>query len=296
MNLKTKSQVLDIFLVSSVVSFVMTLAISFIFSFILASTATASPSLMLFPTRVVFEKNKRAFQVDLTNTGVSPGTYRITLENKRMTEDGQFVSIDVPLPGELSAEKIIQYSPRQVVLAPGAGQTVRIVLRKPADLPVGEYRSHLVFRRLPDASVTGTGVTSPRGNEVGVTITPLIGASIPIIIQNGATAATVKLANLKYIKPTPNEGGFVEFRLIREGNRSAYGDLTVIYVPKSEPEKEIANVKGIAVYSPYPSRMAKVTIQNEGQSALGAGKLKIRYTESKSAGGKLISESSIDLP
>ena len=279
MNLKTNFRILDVFLVS-----------------LLASTAIASPSLMLFPTRVIFEKNKRAVQVDLTNTGVSPGTYRITLENKRMTEAGQFVSIDVPQPGELSADKIIQYSPRQVVLAPGAGQTIRIVLRKPADLPVGEYRSHLVFRRIRDAAAASGSVAPSQGNEMGVTLTPLIGASIPIIIQNGATTSSVKLANLKYIQSTSKESGFVEFRLEREGNRSAYGNLTVIYAPKNGIEKELAIVKGIAVYSPYPSRMAKITIQNEGQSALRKGRLTIRYTEPKTAGGKILSENSIELP
>lgn len=296
MKLQTKAPVVNVFLVLSRVLFVMSFLMCFVFSTIAAATAIASPSLMLFPTRVVFEKNKRAFQVDLTNTGTAPGTYRITLENKRMTEAGQFVPIDSLLPGELPADKIIQYSPRQVVLAPGAGQTIRLILRKPADLPVGEYRSHLVFTRLPDTATTGVDALAPKKNEFGVTITALIGVSIPIIIQNGTTEATVKLTNLKYFKATPKETAQVEFRIEREGNRSAYGDLTVLYRLKNGSDKELANIKGIAIYSPYPSRIAKITIQNESNISLTTGKLIIRYTEPQGTGGKLLSESSIDLP
>ncbi len=276
-------------------SFLMGRTTLFIFLFLFLSVGMASPSLMLFPTRVVFEKNKRAIQVDLTNTGTSPGTYRITLENKRMTEGGQFITVDSPIPGELSADKLIQFSPRQIVLAPGAGQTIRIVLRKPAELPIGEYRSHLVFRRLPDATTNGDSNTVAK-NEMGITLTPLIGASIPIVIQNGATEATVKLSEIKYIKSKAKEAAAVEFRIGREGNRSAYGDLTVFHSPKNGAEKEVAVVKGIAIYSPYPSRKAKVELPIDGSVVLTTGKLTVRYTEPKSAGGELISENSIDLP
>ena len=256
---------------------------------VISQTGFAAPNLMLFPTRIVFDKNKRSQQLDITNTGADPGTYRITLEDKRMTEDGRFIPIDKFLPGELSAEKIIQYSPRQVELVPGSGQTIRIVLRKPADLPVGEYRSHLLFTRLPDANLKN-------GDTSGVIVTPLIGASIPIIIENGATTAEVKLTQLKYLKAKPNEPAILELHIERSGNRSVYGDIIVNYVAKGDSEKVLANVKGLAVYAPYASRIAKIALQSEGNKTFSAGKLTVKYTEPKETGGKLLSEASIEIP
>jgi hypothetical protein len=262
----------------------------------ISMTAICAPNLMLFPVRVVFDKNKRAHQIDLTNTGDEPGTYRITLENKRMTEEGKFIPADKLIAGELPADKIIQFSPRQVVLAPGAGQTIRLVLRKPADLAVGEYRSHLVFSRIPDITSTSPAKNALKKNEVGITLTAMIGASIPVIVENGATTATAHLTHLKLIKATAKETARVDFHIEREGNRSLYGDLTVYWVAKGGTEKEVAASKGISIYSPYPSRNASISLQNENKLSLTNGKLIVRYNETRDAGGQLLAEASVEIP
>ena len=259
-------------------------------TFCTATLTLAAPNLMLFPTRIVFDKNKRAYQVDLTNTGSETGIYRISLENKRMTDIGKFISVSQLSPGELSAENIIQFSPRQVELAPGAGQTIRIILRKPADLPIGEYRSHLVFTRIPDPSA------KPVANGSVAILTPMIGASIPIIVNNGATTSEVKLTDLKYLKAKQNETAVLEFNIERKGARSVYGDLIVNYKAKGEQEKEIAYVKGIAVYSPNSLRIVKVSLQSENNKQLTPGKLTLKYAESRESGGKVLGEANIEIP
>ena len=93
--------------------------------------------LMLYPTRIVFAGNQRAAQLELINNGSERATYRISLVNRRMSETGAFTEIDTPLPGEQFAEDLLRYSPRQVTLEPGTGQAVRIMVRKPANLPTG---------------------------------------------------------------------------------------------------------------------------------------------------------------
>ena len=268
----------------------------FLTTVLFSSAVFSAPNLMLFPVRVVFDKNKRAHQIDLTNTGDEPGTYRITLENKRMTEEGKFIPADKLLPGELPADKIIQFSPRQVVLAPGAGQTIRLVLRKPGDLAIGEYRSHLVFSRIPDLASGTAAKNQLKKNEVGITLTAMIGASIPVIVENGATTVTTHLTHLKFTKATEKESARVNFQIDREGNRSAYGDLTVFWLPKGGTEKELAASKGISIYSPYPSRNAVISLQNENKISLVNGKLIIRYNETRDAGGQLLAEASVEVP
>ena len=118
----------------------------------------AGAELSLFPTRIVLEKNQRSAQVELLNRGTAPETYRISVVNRRMTVDGDIVLADNAEPDERFAEAMVRYSPRQVTLQPGQSQTVRVLLRKPAELAAGEYRSHLQFDRVEAQPLGITGV------------------------------------------------------------------------------------------------------------------------------------------
>src|SRR5690606_15907462 len=155
--------------------------------------------LMLYPTRIVLEQDRRAAQVELINNGDESATYRIRLVNRRMSESGEMLEIDTPQPGERFADSLLRYSPRQVTLPPGASQTIRMMADLPEQLATGEYRSHLQFDRLPPpsgASSIETALTLG-DRQIGVRLTPLIGASIPVIVRHGETSATVKLSALK---------------------------------------------------------------------------------------------------
>jgi P pilus assembly chaperone PapD len=104
---------------------------------LLAVILPAHADLMLYPTRIVFEKNQRAAQIELINNGSKAATYRISLVNRRMTEDGRFEAAEAAAPGERFADDMLRFSPRQVRLEPGTTQTVRVMLRKPAELADG---------------------------------------------------------------------------------------------------------------------------------------------------------------
>ncbi|KPJ91128.1 MAG: hypothetical protein AMJ55_12370 [Gammaproteobacteria bacterium SG8_15] len=65
----------------------------------------------------MFEARDRTAQVTVVNSGDETGTYRIELVNKRMTDAGTFENIEEPGEGDLFADKMLRYSPRQVVLA-----------------------------------------------------------------------------------------------------------------------------------------------------------------------------------
>src|SRR5690606_39210727 len=113
-------------------------------------------------------------------SGIESTTYRLALVNRRMSETGGFTDIDQPLPGEQFADEMLRFSPRQVTLAPGASQTVRIMVRKPSNLAEGEYRSHLLFSQQPQATGSNSIETRKDAKKIGVVITALIGASIPV--------------------------------------------------------------------------------------------------------------------
>lgn len=258
---------------------------------------SAQAELMLHPTRVVFDKSDRAAQVELINNSKDEATYRITLVNRRMTEDGQFVAATPAQPGELFADPMLRYSPRQVTLAPGTAQTVRLMLRKPAVLADGEYRSHLHFEKLPDAKgSTSIEAQGKAGTDIGVTLNALVGASMPVIVRHGATSATVALSNLALHKPAAGAAPTLSLQFDRSGNASVYGDLQVTFTPQGGAPKVLASAGGIAVYSPNPLRRASIPLQVPAGLALARGTLDVVYRQRADAGGALLAKAALPLP
>ncbi|MDB5868998.1 MAG: hypothetical protein JWP96_1330 [Polaromonas sp.] len=258
----------------------------------------ALADLSLFPTRVVLEKNQRAAQVELMNNGTAPETYRINLVNRRMGESGEFIAVEVPGPGELFADPLLRYSPRQVTVQPGSSQTVRILLRKPADLAPGEYRSHLQFDRVADAAGASSVEQAGKSGDkaIGVVITALVGASIPVIVRHGDTQASATLSELALEPATGNSSPALSFQINRSGNRSVYGDLSVTFTPKGGKPVELAKAGALAVYAPNALRRARMPLQVPPGTTLAAGTLDLSYRERAEAGGKIMAEASLALP
>lgn len=266
---------------------------------VLIAAPHAFADLMLTPTRIILEKNQRSAQLDLINNGQETATYRINLVNRRMSETGEFSAIDSPRPGEQFADELVRYSPRQVVLAPGRGQTVRILLRKPADLPAGEYRSHLQFDRVPET--TGTSSINAQGpalgpGEVGVQLTALIGVSIPVIVRHGETSATVTLSGLELPNPPAGQPATLAVVLQRSGNRSVYGDLVATFTPQGGAPQEVGKAGGVAVYTPNALRRMRLELKPPAGLALARGTLRVAFRERPDAGGKLLAEAALELP
>ena len=256
----------------------------------------ALADLALFPTRIVLENNQRAAQVELMNSGTAPETYRINLVNRSMGEAGEFLPLDAPGPGDLFADPLLRYSPRQVTVQPGSSQTVRILVRKPAKLAAGEYRSHLQFDRVAD-SVGATSIEQAGqsdGKSIGVVITALVGASIPVIVRHGETQMSVTLSELALLPAVGDAGPALSFQINRSGNRSVYGDLSVRFMPQGGAPVELAKAGALAVYVPNPLRRARMQLL--AGTALAGGSLSLQYRERAEAGGKLLAEASLPLP
>lgn len=262
----------------------------------LALPGTALADLLVYPTRLVFQGNERAAQLDLNNSGPEPATYRITLVNRRMTETGGFVDVVSPEPGEMFAGDMVRFSPRQVMLAPGATQTVRVSVRKPAELPDGEYRSHLNFERVPESRGSSSVDAPGRPGELGVQLRMLVGVTIPVIVRHGATSATVSLSGLQVHKPTADGPATLAFVLQRSGNRSVYGDLGATFTPAGGTEQQVGKAAGVAVYTPNALRRGRLELQPPPGLALARGTLRLTYRDRPEAGGKLLAEAVLQVP
>ena len=264
-------------------------------SLLLLLGAPAHAELMLHPTRLVFDKNTRTAQIELINNGTKPASYRITLVNRRMTEAGQFEPADSAQDGERFADSMLRYSPRQITLQPGTAQTVRVMLRKPAELAEGEYRSHLLFDKLPEVEGNASIENRSDGKQIGVMMNALVGASVPVIVRHGNVAATVNLAGLAIQKDAARRP-LLALRFEREGDSSVYGDVSVTFTPRGGKALTLAQVGGIAVYTPNRVRQAALPLQLPSGVALSGGTLEVAYRDRLDAGGKLLAQASLSLP
>lgn len=258
----------------------------------------ALADLSLYPTRLVIEKSQRATQVELMNTGTEPVSYRINLVNRRMGENGDITAAESPMPGEQFADNLLRFSPRQVTIMPGSSQTVRILVRKPAELAAGEYRSHLQVDRVADASGASSieSLNQSDAKEIGIVIKALLGASIPVIVRHGETQAAVTLSGLALVPGETQDGPVLTLDMRRKGNRSAYGDLAVTFTPQGAKPIDLAKAGGVAVYVPNELRRARMPLSLPAGMRLANGLLNLTYRERADAGGKLIAEASLTLP
>jgi P pilus assembly chaperone PapD len=256
----------------------------------------AMANLMLHPTRLVFDKNQRAAQVELINNSAESATYRISLVNRRMSETGEFTAVDTPQGGEQFADPMLRYSPRQITLAPGTAQTVRVMVRKPAELAAGEYRSHLHFEKLPNAEGSTSIESAGTGErQIGVMLNVLIGASIPVIVRHGDVGAAVTMSALA-LHDAAGAPPQLALQLERSGTSSVYGDLAVTFTPRGGVPVALASAGGVAVYTPNPLRRAALPLALPKGVTLARGELRVSYRERPDAGGKLLAEASLVLP
>ena len=248
-----------------------------------ASIAPAAGDLLVAPTRVVLD-GSRGTEVILNNIGSEPATYRISLELRRMMADGTLADID-----QANADKheqttlaMISYAPRRVVLPPNQPQSIRIGVRTPEGLPDGEYRAHMLFRAIPDATPAAPDSTPRQG--VSIALTPIYGVTIPIIVRQGNLTATAALSDPKIVR----DGNGPAFRvtLARQGTRSVYGRIRVT---KPGVDKPLIEARGVAVYAELASRDVTLPVEPAVAAQL-VGSVKIEYLEDQDAGGGMIAQ------
>jgi hypothetical protein len=261
-------------------------------SLALAVTVAAFPKparadLLLVPQRIVFEEQDRAATLTLVNNGNETETYRISWKQLRQLPDGQYAEITTPGPGELFADEMIRYSPRQVTLEPGEPQTVRLMLRKPADLPAGEYRSHLAFTAEPRMIGAPASANGGSGKNLGVQLAFVYGVSIPVIVRQGKLSASATLA----MTMKPSSSGYDVTALIgRSGTESLYGDLIVNYQPPSGKLVPLQEVDGVSVLLPNNQRSATIGVTLTPEQRRDGGQLDLIFRAPPEAGGGTLAE------
>jgi P pilus assembly chaperone PapD len=251
-------------------------------------TSAATPAaagvgdLLVAPTRIVLD-GRKGTEIILNNIGDEPATYRVSVEFRRMTSDGNLVDVAEATPAEKAAADMVVYAPRRVTLAPHEPQSIRIAARPPQGLPDGEYRVHLLFRAIPPATpVTATQAAAGKGLQLQ--LIPVYGVTIPVIVRLGNLEAKAGISNVEVEKSDGKPA--IGLDLSRSGSRSTFGELLVL---KSGVKDPIAMLKSVAVYTELGTRHVTVPVDPAYQGAL-SGPVTVQYIETYRDGNEKIAE------
>jgi hypothetical protein len=259
-------------------------AVATVAMFTFAAPAKAGiGDLLVAPTRIVLDGRKGA-EVILNNIGDEPATYRISVQFRRMTEEGGLDDVQEPSAADKAAEDMIVYAPRRVTLAPHQPQAIRIAARPPEGLPDGEYRVHMLFRAIPPATPVIAAAAQDQVKGIRFQLTPIYGVTIPVIVRLGNLEATAGISNVHLEKKDGQPAVGVD--LSRSGSRSTYGEVRVLKAGVKDP---IAIQKNVAIYTEITHRHVAVALNDAYKGAV-AGPVTVQYVETFDDGSHVIAE------
>jgi len=258
-------------------------------AFVMPMLAVATPAdagvgdLLVAPTRLVLDGRKGA-EIILNNIGDEPATYRISVDFRRMDENGSLDEVPQPTAADQTAADMIIYAPRRVTLAPHEPQAIRIAARPPQGLPDGEYRVHMLFRAIPPATPVVQAAAKEPEKGLKFELIPVYGVTIPVIVRLGNLQATAGIANVHLVKN--GENSVVSLDLTRSGQRSTFGEVRVIKPGVKDP---IALQKAVAVYTEINTRHLALPV-NPSFKGDAAGPVTVQYIETADDGSHVIAE------
>lgn len=259
------------------------------FFLLVSSCLKAQGDLLIYPKRIVFDGTKRSQDLNLVNNGTDTARYIISVVQVRMKEDGSFENITQPDAGQNFADKNFRFFPRSVVLGPKETQTVKVQLNQYSTLASGEYRSHLYFRAEEFQKPLGSVKTQADQSAISIRITPIYGLSIPVIIRSGESTTDIRLSKVAFHWANDSLP-ILQMNLDRSGNMSVYGDITVNHISPEGKEARVAQVKGIAVYTPNTTRIVRLALDRSAGVDYRKGALHVVFTDTSGKTEKVAQE------
>ena len=231
---------------------------------VLPSALPAWADVMIMPIRIVFNSRDRMQDITVFNSSdVEGGTYQLSWMNVSQTESGNYKRLDGPLNPELDPSTAILFSPRQVSLPPGGKQRVRLSLRRPADLPDGEYRAHLYLKNTKKQSA---GSMNVKGGESEMTIGMgmNVGIAVPVIIRQGAYDGTASIQPPSFV-PRSADGKTppkIKFSIDKSGKFSTMGNVRILWIPSGGgEEKLIARQNAVNIFHEVSRRLLEIPLK-----------------------------------
>ncbi|MFZ4404453.1 MAG: hypothetical protein ACOYOK_10165 [Pseudobdellovibrionaceae bacterium] len=258
------------------------ISLPFLFVFILSPLVFAQ--LQVFPLRVTLSEKEKSAQVSLRHRGEKKVKYKISTVFYKMMPDGAMVAIDKADVKDTTAADLFRYSPKQVDMDPNVEQVVRLLWRAPADLPEGEYRTHLHFEEIIEKT---SGEVATTGTTAQIEMNVKMAVAIPVIVRKGKVEAKAEIVNLRLLNG-PDQKPRFSFDLNKTGSGFLYGDLELYSTPEgSTTPKLITTIFGVSSYIEKRS----VTYPLEEKPPLG--KFKVLFKNPAKDGDDVFAQSEI---
>jgi hypothetical protein len=189
--------------------------------------------------------------------------------------DGRLV---VPIEGqapENSGVSMLRASPRQVVVPANGSQRVKVIARGMRKRTDGEWHSYLSLR------------CKDKDPELkdGINLMANFVYNIPVTIRKGQLTATVEISGAQLM--TQNNTVWVETLLNRQGDRSIYGNFTIVDANGTL----LGELNGVSHYLQATQVPVKINLSQKP-----IGRLDITFTEDDRFGGDLSATYSLTPP
>ncbi|PCK33280.1 fimbria/pilus periplasmic chaperone [Pseudoalteromonas piscicida] len=222
---------------------------------------------MITPTRVAFEERQRIERVTIINNGEETKSYRLEFQEKLALREGGYANFAQPEINPMAASSFIRVSPRQITLGPGERQVIKLAVRRKSNMTQGEYRSHLLFRELPDE----------QGElQAGINIDVLMSYSIPVILRVGNPQPQIGLEAVNWHELKDGRQSF-EVILSRSGKYSSFGVLSAYWQGQHDAQpQQIGVLNKFAIYPELNQRTVNFLV-DKAIELKPPGKVVVKY-------------------
>jgi hypothetical protein len=253
-----------------------------LFLFVAFVQTCFSGGLSLLNHSVAFTGNTRKEIVKFVNSSDDTLKYAISFVDRIMSEAGRVEAVPGDKAPMYSASRLLRVYPRSIVLSPREAQTVVLQIRRDANMKPGEYRSHLLFQQVDNTKEELVKDDEIVLKGVATEVSMLMGTTIPVFVFTDELEVFGKIENLRYNPNSPDST--ISYSVIRSGNRSIRGALTVEHISPSGESTELAKRTAV-VYRELDKRDYSLSLKEIPQK----GTLRIRLNQ------KPIDEKSDDL-
>jgi fimbrial chaperone protein len=184
---------------------------------------------------------------------------------------------------------MLRFTPRTVTLKPNERQTIKLALRRPANLPAGEYRSHLLFKAMPPEK---TGIASAEGQSMAVNI--VLSFAIPVVVRQGELEYRLAANDIKLGYDRQTKEPKVQVHISRAGKHSVLGDISAYWTPVNGKEVLLSKANEYSIWTELSETYIDLNWVGT-DFAFTDGKLRVVYEGSKDFKGTTFFDKTINV-
>ena len=256
---------------------------------LLMLTQAANASLLISPTRIMFEPKDRVKQVILVNSSNQTRSYRIGWEERTVTDTGSYTYFPKDAENPFAASPFVRYSPRQVRLEPGARQIVKLMVRRNGMPELPELRSHLRLTALPLQDETGPDIS---GQGANLKLNVLTSYSMPVSVRTGDADVIVGIEDIKVSNPT-GQKRLITISMNKTGKYSTTGRLEAFLESTDGQRTRVGIINNINFF--HEGKTREATIEWQADTPQTGDKLLVEYYGEQEFTGRVLASKSIKL-